>query len=319
MKKIMFLLFLIPIISHSQNCITNSDPKTGKNVEVGSTFLNNDIKKNSGVISFIKFGDKAFLSFSNIFDVKTTNYNTNKLILIVTFINGTTKKFSPNADTRIIPMPTGIMVAFTADIIQDDISYFKNNLTTNFKMCYQGDEANGYNTEIDKDVANNIIKSLACIIPSTGPMPNCISTIDKATGKHMKSGITLLKGTTSFPGSVRFTRYDNDNFFEFNRDFVLKEPLKEPMDAEKLVLQIKFGNGEIKKFAAGPMSIILPSPDGEIINMRLDLAEADLVYFKQNPITLITVVDQSDESKKYVTLITAEQGNEIISSISCIQ
>jgi len=319
MKKILFLLFLIPIISHAQNCISGNDQKTGKSIQSGVTFLNDTVKNTAGVISFMKFSDKAFISFNNMFIVKTINYNTDKLILIVKFGNGDTKKFIANTDTRILPLPNGIMVGFTADITNDDISYFKANPSVNFKISYKDDEANGYNTEIDKDVANNIIKSLACIVPSTVPMPNCISTIDKRTGKPMKSGITLLKGATSFPGTVKFTRYDSDKFFDFTRDFVLKEPLKEPMDAEKLALQIKFSNGEIKKFETDPMSIILPSPDGELINMRIDLTDADIAYFKQNPMLLITLIDRSDESKQYVTPITADQANTIINSINCIQ
>jgi len=319
MKKIFLLLFLIPIISHAQNCISGNDPKTGKNVQTGVTFLKDGTKNTAGVISFIKFGDKEIASFTNTFKVKTSNHSTNNLVLIVKFSNGTTKNFIGNSDTRILALPDGITVGFDFDISQEDISFFKENPITSFKICYKGDEAHGYVTEIDGDRSNDIIKSLACIVPLTSRAPTCVSTIDKETGKHIKSGITDLKDTINFGGTFRFTKYDSTAFLEFNRDFTLKQPLKKPVNADKLFLQIKFRNGEIRVFAAGQMSIIIPSPDGEIINMRTDLTKADIAYFKQNPIVLITVVDPNDESQKYATSISADQSNEIMNSISCIQ
>jgi hypothetical protein len=319
MKKILLFLLLIPIISHAQNCISSTDPKTGKNVEVGSTFLKDTIKNSIGVISFAKFGDKEFGSFAKSFKVKTSNYSVSDLLLLIKFNNGGIKKFTGNKDTRILPLPEGIMVGFDFDMSQEDISYFKNNPITNFKICHQGDEANGYDTGIDDTGANNIIKSLACIVPLTGRAPTCISTIDKETGKQVKSGITNLKDTTNFGGTFSFTKYDSTVFLEFRRDFILKEVSKKPVDADKLVLQIKFANGDTRMFAAGQMSIILPSPDGQIINMRIDLTKTDITYFKQNLIMLITVIDPNDESKKYATPITADQGDEIMNSINCIQ
>jgi len=319
MKRLLFLILITPLISHAQNCISGTDPKSGKSFQVGTTFLAGADKGPGGALNFSKDGDKQSLQFAYNFNVKTSNYSTDKLLLLVKFVNGDVKKFTGNRDTRIYPSPMGISVNFVIDLTENDILYFKNNQTTNFKICYQGDESNGYDTEIDNKTAINIIKSLDCIVPVAGHIQNCISTNDPKTGKHMKSGVTMLKDTTDL-GTVAFTRFDNDAILLIQRSFVMKQPLKESeYNTEKSLLQIKFANGDIKNFRLNWRSVMMPLPDGLMIVLSTDLTDIDLTYFKQNAIVLIKAYNKGNEDKGYNTIITADQAAEIMHSVSCIE
>jgi hypothetical protein len=164
MKKFIIILFLAPVLSYAQGCIVTQDPKTGKEAKSGVTFLINPIDNSGGTIAFAKLSDKIHLDFVHTFNSKGSNKN-GKMYLIVKFTNGETKKFICNKVVK-MPVSDDIINLGMADIeiTEFEISYLSKNVITSIRACYQDDESIGYDLAIDPTEANNIIKSVECIL-----------------------------------------------------------------------------------------------------------------------------------------------------------
>jgi hypothetical protein len=158
MKKILLLLFLIPIISKAQLCQTSKDPKTGEVSKMGFAFL-----KNKGNVVFLTSGNEKYLNFVQTFLSKNPQYDTENLILIIKFANDEIKTFAASGLANIYQAPNGITIDLTIVLKDSDSVYLLHNPTTLFRVCYKGDEDKGYDTPITVDDASAIMKSAGCI------------------------------------------------------------------------------------------------------------------------------------------------------------
>jgi hypothetical protein len=159
---------------------------------------------------------------------------------------------------------------------------------------------------------------LLLFVPVICRAQTCISGTNPKTGKPYKTGITTLKdpSPSGIGGIFIFTKIDDRQVLSFQQSFITKDT---SYSTYGLILLTKLGNGNLKKLNVDNASKIFPFPDGIMVNLEIDLTDADIADFKQNPITLIKVCYLGAEDKGYNTEVTTAKSQEIIKSIACIQ
>ena len=156
MKSLLFLLFFIPVVSHAQNCITNKDPKTGKNVKTGVAFLTDTIPNTSGEIIFTKASGKLNLNFTCVFTLKDNDKSNEKLTLNLKFANGNIKRFKSNSTSKISDTSGLVFLGLDIDLSQQDIAYIGKNAISSIRVSKGEDDRKGYYKPIDDADAQDI-------------------------------------------------------------------------------------------------------------------------------------------------------------------
>lgn len=163
MKKILFSFLILPSIGFTQNCFSKKDAFTGNEIKIGTTYLVSVLAPQAPSFYFMSDGNELFIGFSFSADLKPSDFDTEKMLLLVKFQNGIIKKFTSAKRTAVVKMGNGIMAAFYGNLNVDDLSYFKTNQVSSIRLSYKGDESVGFDTEIANSKAKKIIKSIDCI------------------------------------------------------------------------------------------------------------------------------------------------------------
>jgi hypothetical protein len=163
MKKLLFILFLAPFAGFGQNCSQQKDPKTGKMVHTGLTVLKDSTGKENAAVGFTKLGSQASLTTGAPF--KTTNVRKNavQMQLVVTFADGSTKRFTGNKHTQLIPEPGGVAVVFLTNLTTDEVAYFGKHAIVSETFYYAGDQTNGLTFRLSPADGEIVMQSVTCI------------------------------------------------------------------------------------------------------------------------------------------------------------
>ncbi|HEX3386379.1 MAG TPA: hypothetical protein VHS53_14360, partial [Mucilaginibacter sp.] len=124
MKYLLLIVMIAPLAGFAQNCSHQKDPKTGKEIRIGFTVLRDSAGKESAAVGFTKRG--SYISLAAGAQFKTTNVHKSAqhMSLVVTFTDGSTRRFTGNKHTQLL-FETGVVdVMFTADLTADDAAYF---------------------------------------------------------------------------------------------------------------------------------------------------------------------------------------------------
>ncbi|XHR97335.1 hypothetical protein ACFJIV_12160 [Mucilaginibacter sp. UC70_90] len=162
MKLTLTLVFLICIFftARSQNCITQTDPNTGKTTTSVTTILETDSTLQSARLSFIRSGTGTSVGLAIMSPSRFSVSDLNAIQLKITFADQTQQTVSGSGHTHVTTVANGTAILFEGDISATETEALKKNPPAQLDLLVNG---HSISIQVLRDKTNQITANLDCL------------------------------------------------------------------------------------------------------------------------------------------------------------
>jgi hypothetical protein len=158
---------------------------------------------------------------------------------------------------------------------------------------------------------------ITLLLPALLKAQNCLTRTDEQTGKIIKSATTELF-TDSVSRASHFTFLKTDSSFSLGLSLVSTLALSN-FNAANMKLTVTYINGQVKTFNANNSTGIAAIPGGTGIIFQASVTSADISYFHNNFISLLTLSFNGQPGGPTTAVRVSQlSASQIANSLACL-
>ncbi|MBS1528877.1 MAG: hypothetical protein JSU01_01110 [Bacteroidetes bacterium] len=163
MRSILFVLLFAPFTCFAQICTQKKDPATGKLAHIGTTMLTDSAGNEKGVIAFMKVSGQESVMTGWMFKNLNVHKGTGQIQMVVTFSDGSTKRFTGNKRSQVLPSTEGLGVLFAGNLAPADVTWFESHSIVSETFYLYANQTNGFTLTLTPAEAESVMQSVKCI------------------------------------------------------------------------------------------------------------------------------------------------------------